>query len=246
MSVEYELYVSYTLGDAWFGQYIAKDDNGAVYWNTNKLDKLYNKGYPTFLEKYKDPSTYNGDIFATGCGICSSAMIFRSMDATMSGYDLRTGIDGTLQADPYTALLSNCNLDGRGWSSETYLPFYGDSASDYPELFHSKYMGVSFGYSGIKDISITENDLRKVIADYGFVLIYLDPLPGKTNGHFMVLTGLEAYSSSTNKPFAQRAIVYDPAGMSYNTGAGIRLSETKSGFSGYTLSKISKAKCFVK
>lgn len=204
---------------AWYGQYISKYDGGE-FWNTNKLDEVKNGIFPVFIES----NDYtNNDLFATGCGIAAAAMIFRNLGATMDGYDLRTGKDGELLADPYTALLANCGTDGRNWDDANKLPCKNNSGK--PELFEEK-MGQKFGFKeNMKSITISESGLRNAIAENGYVLMYFNKsLPGN---HFMVLTGLEQGSGT----LAEKAIVFDPAGMSYAEGAGangngIKLTDT--------------------
>ena len=44
----------------------------------------------------------------TGCALCSIAAVFHNMGAVMTrGYDLRSGQEGGLPADPYTVCMAN-------------------------------------------------------------------------------------------------------------------------------------------
>lgn len=216
-SIDYYLTPSREFKPAWFGQYVSKDTDG-VYWNTNKLEDVYSGKYRIFKEGLTGIEDH---VFTTGCGISAAAMIFRNLGATMDGYDLRTNTDGELQADPYTALLANIDDDGRNWASATSFP--GGNA---PELFDEK-IGKKFGFKeNMKRYDIDESELREAIANYGYVLAYFNE-NDKYRRHFMVLTGLESGSGT----IAEKAIVFDPAGMSYAEGAGangngIKLTDT--------------------
>lgn len=199
---------------AWFGQYVSKDADGE-YWNTNKLDKLYNHQYPVFKELNKDIENYNGDVFATACGVVSAAMIFKNLGATMNGYDFRIGYEGKLQADPFTAMLSNCGLDGTGQKTdETNLNYDGWADGLKFDNIGEKF-GLSYMWIGTDDTS-----LRNAIKKYGSVLVRFND-GEKGVQHFMVLTGL-----GTGSTFVKKAIVYDPASKTYAKGAEIPLTET--------------------
>lgn len=238
---EYTLHPNVKFGHAWFSQYVSKDEN-VVYWNVNGLyDIIANGKYHLFDEGKMGKDDH---VFSTGCGIVSSAMIFRNLGKTMYGYDIRTGKWGNLQADPYTALLSNCNLNGSTVEKDKFPELSKDGYADeedvkYPEALYRSMIGKSFGltYKSIDDKS--ESSLRKAIAEHGYVLIYFDK--GTNKQHFMVLTEL---AFDNTKTFAQKATVYDPAAKTYAAGAGVLLSNTNSNHSSATINNISWAGYF--
>ncbi len=224
--VEYELIPNYEFALAWYGQFVSKDDNG-VYWNSNKLDTTYyydpydnNREYKMFDE---GKSGKYDHVFTTACGVVSAAMIFRNLGATMEGYDFRTGYEGTLQADPFTAMLANCRFNGTELRNSNIWP---DLPSDlkYPDELYRNEIGKKFGLNFVQINYITETSLRNAISQHDYVIVYFNNANASSN-HFMVLTGLESGSNQ----FYNRATVYDPAARTYSTGVNVTLHQTTSG-----------------
>lgn len=251
-AVSYSLTATYDFVLAWYGQYNSKDAFG-IYWNVDKLKdiKYYdswdnNREYPIFSEGKRGKYDH---VFTTGCGVVSSAMIFRNMGVTMNGYDVRTGYEGELQADPFTALLSNCNFNGTELKYSSVLPelssegYDSDEKPHYPEALYRSMIGRSFGLSYVPVSNITETSLRNAIAAHGYVLVYFDEYTQKK--HFMVMTRLDNVSGD----LCDKAYVLDPAAMTYSAGAGekgngILLSQTTSGHSHAKIENISWAGYF--
>ncbi|MBR5314994.1 MAG: Ig-like domain-containing protein, partial [Clostridia bacterium] len=49
-----------------------------------------------------------------GCKLCSEAMVLHNLGAVLtSGYDMRTGLEDNLQADPFTVALANMGVTGK-------------------------------------------------------------------------------------------------------------------------------------
>lgn len=164
-------------------------------------------------------------------------MIFRNLGATMNGYDVRTGYEGTLQADPFTAMLSNCGYDGTFLKTTSRFP-----DEPYPDKWKQS-IGNKFGLSYVPINNITESSLRSALAAKGYVLIYFNA--NTTKMHFMVLTRLD-YGSGE---LYDKAYVLDPAAKSYSagsgaTGNGILLSQTTSNHSDARIGDISWAGYF--
>ncbi len=266
LKAQYTLTPSCNFGQAWFGQYSSKEpdaeasatikDSMIEYWNANKLDTIEQYSakndtyYPVLLESYP-PTSNNDDVFATACGVVSSAMIFRNLGATMTGYDYRTGQSGEFQADPFTALLSNCGYDGYELLSMTKSPNNpnrylwpndpDNKEDDYPDAWNEG-IGNKFGLSYVK-IDKTESSIRNAIGAHGYVLVYFDENTEKQ--HFMVMTRLD-YGSGD---LCDKAYVLDPAATTYSAGTGykgngILLSQTTSGHSNAKMANISSVGYF--
>lgn len=243
-TVDYKLKATRKYVNAWYGQFVSKDDNG-VYWNDDKLYNLKISAYDTssdvmarvtrsfFVDEKESNETH---WMKRGCGIVASAMILRNLGATTNNYDFRTDYSGELQADPFTVMLANSKVDGTKLKSNpTYL--YIPNGTSEPDNLVSdetvagfKMKNFVFIDNGNNPVSLDkisaaqETALRNAIEKYNYVLIYFN---GKDfHMHFMVLTELKSGSES----FADRAIVFDPAGRTYSAGAGegfgVRLSQT--------------------
>ena len=53
-----------------------------------------------------------------GCKLCSEAMVLHNLGATMAkGYDMRSGKENNLEADPFTVALANSGLSGKSIAS---------------------------------------------------------------------------------------------------------------------------------
>ncbi len=82
-------------------------------WNAVALKDLcfYSQGvYKRFMI---DGFNSKADWMDEGCALSCAAMVLRNLDARMTeGYDLRSGQNGNLEADPYTCALANTYNDG--------------------------------------------------------------------------------------------------------------------------------------
>lgn len=148
---------------------------------------------------------------------------------TMDGYDFRTNYRGKLQADPFTVMLANGELDGTTMNqSSTSFPttIHGNNPSFLVSGYVAKQFGINYTtfyepYVSLNSISATQEDkLRNALKYHTYLLLLFNY---KAAGqHFMVLTELK----SGNGSFADRAIVYDPGARTYSAGAGLALSQT--------------------
>lgn len=229
----YYITVNQAIGKAWYSQKIASI--GSVdYWNPNKLNTLTITKGSEALKCFLNNGSANITTywFGTGCGVASAAMALRNMNKTMYGYDFRTNYTGQMMADPFTAMLANCNINGTTMNANTTSL----TVSVGPNYFTSSNIKNKFGVnkkckSENTLTCVNETQLRELIDQYGSVLVYLR---GSTWNHFMVFTGY----NTTGSTFARRFRVYDSCSTSYSTGANVLLSNTTSGYSTKTFSDI--------
>ena len=231
---QYVLTPSCEFGYAWFGQYVSKDADG-TYWNSAPIEALEIKYGSTKKPLFAENSSLIGDEawMTQSCGIVGAAMILRNIYAKANIYDFRTGKSTNILADPYTATLANCQ-----YSISSNKTVYTVTNDKNPRALNVSNLSSAFGVRYVHhDGSISETDLKQMIKDYGYVLVYFK------NGdyvHFMVVTEIKSGAGT----FAQRAVVYDPAARTYSTGANILLSNTKTGYKDVSVGNITRVDAF--
>ena len=190
-------------------------------WNAENLGKLRfvadGKAYLFAVDLGIDYVTSNWII--RGCSLCSAAMVLHNLGATMTiGYDLRSGQNGNLPADPYTVALANSGNVG----PENIQNIYGN-----PVYMHWSYVAGRFTVDGEavefrKASYPTRLYVKKEIEKHpAGVIICLDKA-GET--HFMVAAGVVDPDETVSSKI--EFIVYDPAGYVPQRGDGIPYSQT--------------------
>ncbi len=115
-SVKCKVNVSYDNEYAWFSQNNVETGG----WNGKSLYNIYFRGGGYRKRFAFTGSTKNNDWLSEGCALCSIAQVLNNMGARLTdGYDVRSGIEGNLLADPYTVALANTDNHGATSFSET-------------------------------------------------------------------------------------------------------------------------------
>lgn len=230
-SISYKLTPTYEFALAWYGQYVSKDIDG-MYWNSAPIEKLSIKYGSETKPLFKENSSFSGDEawMTQSCGIVGAAMILRNIYAKANIYDFRTGKSADILADPYTATLANCN-----YSINSNATTYAVTNGNNPRALAESDLSRAFGVKHIrKNGTISEANLKQMIKDYGYVLVYFN------ESHFMVLTDI----ASGTGTFAERATVYDPAAITYSAGANTLLSKTKTNYNNKSVNDITRVYAF--
>ena len=94
---------------AWYSQ----NNVSTGGWNGDALTSLrFSSGGVSKRFALNNSGKYS-DWLSEGCAICSIAQVLNNMGARYEkGYDLRSGIDGNILADPYTVALANVGHKG--------------------------------------------------------------------------------------------------------------------------------------
>lgn len=84
-------------------------------WYAQPLENLYLTTTAGTKKLFFSPGYANdSDWLDSGCKLCSEAMVLHNLGATLSeGYDIRTGKENNLEADPYTVALANSGVSGK-------------------------------------------------------------------------------------------------------------------------------------
>ena len=142
-TLECSVNVSYSNGYAWFSQ----NNMTSGGWNGGDLSGLYFRSGGVRKRFGFNGSTKNNDWMSEGCAICSIAQVLNNMGARLTeGYDLRSGLEGNLMADPYTVALAN--TDNYGPKSVSTL-LLGD-----PVFSRHRAIAEKFNVNGAK-VSVT-------------------------------------------------------------------------------------------
>ncbi len=89
----------------WYSQHNAVSGG----WFAENLNNVYLGGVSFFVNGYQKGEDWMDE----GCKLCSVAMVLHNMDAKLTkGYDLRSGQENNLSADPYTVGLANAGVTG--------------------------------------------------------------------------------------------------------------------------------------
>ncbi|MCQ2353779.1 MAG: hypothetical protein MJ102_01600 [Clostridia bacterium] len=84
-------------------------------WDGTILENVYfsSGGVKRRFAVDSKSGTYCSNWIDSGCALCSVAMVLHNLGATLTnGYDLRSGQNGNLPADPYTVALANTGNTG--------------------------------------------------------------------------------------------------------------------------------------
>jgi hypothetical protein len=170
----------------------------------------------------------------SGCALSSIAMVLNNVGAVKTtGYDLRTGQEGSLIADPYTVALAN---SGNYGVSSTSKVMYGNPIYMYWSSVASK-----FNVDGEKvDYHRYYNSSRKKIKDLitkhpqGVVVLF--KRSGRT--HYVVFA--ECLNPEQTVSSKLEFLIYDPAAYKPENGDGVPFQKTISYiYEGYRYSSIS-------
>ena len=157
-----------------------------------------------------------------GCTLCSCAMVLNNLGATLTkGYDLRSGQEGNLPADPYTVALANTgnygvdSIEERMTGNPVYVKWARIASRftvDGEEIGFKKY------YSPTKILikSLIEKHPAGVIIGF----------QKGTSTHYMVAAGLTDPNETVSSKIS--FIVYDPSAYVQEKGDGVPLSDTYS------------------
>ncbi len=136
-SIECKVNVAYDNEYAWFSQNNVETGG----WNGKSLYNIYFSGNGYRKRFAFNGSTKNNDWLSEGCAVCSIAQVLNNMGARLTeGYDIRSGLEGNLLADPYTVALANTDNYGAKSFSET---LWGD-----PVLTRHNAIAQRFNYKG--------------------------------------------------------------------------------------------------
>lgn len=213
----------------WYTQMTGHSDTYGYYtWNTHLLNQLY------FPDNDYEPGipflgASNIDYrMEEGCAIASFAMVLRNIGVKMYGKDLRTGLVGYMEADPYTVTLANLNLDGtetKVSNSQTtpYLEYNSSTqrwnyynVTDDPMIYRSARIGTAFeldmevqpqtlnNATVAQKVSAIENAL-----EYSPCGVIVHVKKGNYE-HYLVVVGVNPQYSSSD-PIENKFIVCDPA-----------------------------------
>ncbi len=154
-SVTCKVNVSYDNEFAWFSQNNVETGG----WNGKPLYNIYFQGGGYRKRFAFNGSTKNNDWLSEGCALCSIAQILNNMGARLTdGYDVRSGLEGNLLADPYTVALANTDNHGAKTLSET---LYGD-----PVMTRHNAIAARFNKDGAKvSVSLKYNVTKKTIKE---------------------------------------------------------------------------------
>jgi hypothetical protein len=205
-------------------------------WSARELENLYfvddgsKKRFAWDIKRSPRHSSW----MDSGCALSSIAMVLNNMGAVKTtGYDLRTGQEGSLIADPYTVALAN---SGNYGVSSTSKVMYGNPIYMYWSSVASK-----FTVDGEKvDYHRYYNSSRKKIKDLitkhpqGVVVLFKKS--GRT--HYVVFA--ECLNPEQTVSSKLEFLIYDPAAYKPENGDGVPFQKTISYiYEGYRYSSIS-------
>ena len=170
----------------------------------------------------------------SGCALASSAMVLNNMGAVKTtGYDLRTGQDGSLIADPYTVALAN---SGNYGAKNTSKAMYGSPIYMYWSSVASKFNvdGEKVGYH--RYYVSSKKKIKDLLTKYPQGVIVLFRQSGRT--HYMVFA--DCLNPEETVSSKLEFLIYDPAAYKPENGDGVPFKETLSYlYGGYRYSSIS-------
>ncbi len=154
-TVSCKVNVGYDNDYAWFSQNNVETGG----WNGKPLYNIYFRGGGYRKRFGFNGSTVNNDWLSEGCAICSIAQVLNNMGARLTnGYDIRSGLEGNLMADPYTVALANTDNYGAKSFSET---LWGD-----PVFARHKAIAAAFNKDGAQvSVEVKYNITKKKIKE---------------------------------------------------------------------------------
>ena len=154
-SVKCKINVAYDNEFAWFSQNNVETGG----WNGKSLYNIYFRGGGYRKRFGFNGSTKNNDWLSEGCALCSISQVLNNMGARLTeGYDVRSGLEGNLIADPYTVALANTDNHGATSFSET---LWGD-----PVFTRHNAIAARFNYNGAPvTVSVKYTVTKKTIKE---------------------------------------------------------------------------------
>lgn len=130
-------------------------------WNGDALASLrFSAGGVT--KRYAlNNSTKNTDWMSEGCAVCSIAQVLNNMGARLTeGYDMRSGRDGDLLADPYTVSLANIGHNGPKKANTT---LWGDPILTVHARIASRFNVDGKRVSVVQKYSVTKAAIKEAL-----------------------------------------------------------------------------------
>lgn len=204
-------------------------------WSGDALEGLFFKAGSTklrFMSDAKLGSQYS-NWMDSGCALASVATVLHNMGAVKTvGYDLRTGQDGYLPADPYTVALANSGNYGVSSVSETMSgnPIYMAWAR-----VASKFEVDGEQVSIKKYYSPSRSKIRDLLKEHPQGVIVCFTRGKKT--HYVVFA--ECLNPEERSSSKLEFLIYDPAAYYPENGDGVIFEDTISyKYEGYRYSSI--------
>lgn len=204
-------------------------------WSARELENLYfvdggvKKRFAWDIKRSPRHSSW----MDSGCALSSIAMVLNNMGAVKTtGYDLRTGQEGSLVADPYTAALAN---SGNYGVKSTSKVMYGNPIYMYWSSVAAKFNvdGEKVDYRRFYVSS--RKKIKDLLATYPQGIIVLFKRSGRT--HYVVFA--ECLNPEETVSSKLEFLIYDPAAYKPENGDGVAFQNTISYmYEGYRYSSI--------
>ncbi len=204
---------------AWYSQ----NNISTGGWNGEPLKDLYFSSGGVRKRFAANNSTKNTDWLSEGCAVCSIAQVLNNMGARYTnGYDLRSGIDTNVMADPYTVALANVGNKGPEKAATT---LWGD-----PVLTRQNLIASSFNVDGKRvtvqiKYSVTKRAIKEALdkSPWGVVVCFENTAYGK---HYITFN--KCLNPDAENPNDYIFTVSDPASVNAYNASDVVFEESYS------------------
>jgi len=192
-------------------------------WNALALKNLYFSAYGYTKPFMIDGFNGRTDWMDEGCALCCAAMVLNNLNAKITeGYDFRSGKEGGLDIDPYTAALANTYNHGSATGSGV-LP--------YDPIYTA--MSLIASRSNVNGKSLTprtyyyfsKQDIKEQLDKHPEgIIIGMDSY--WRGSHYIVIT--ECVNPDAENPNDYKFLVCDPAAYDAKDGNNVLFEESTS------------------
>jgi hypothetical protein len=193
-------------------------------WSARELESLYfvadgsKKRFAWDVKRSPSHSSW----MESGCALASSAMVLNNMGAVKTtGYDLRTGQEGSLIADPYTVALANSGNHGVNNTSKS---MYGNPIYMYWSRVASKFNVDGENIEYRRHYVSSKKKIKDLLTKYPQGVIVLFKRSNRT--HYIVFA--ECLNPEETVASKIEFLVYDPAAYKPENGDGVPFQKTVS------------------